>query len=418
MMSIAYIVDACRTPRGIGKQGKGALAHLHPQELGATVLRAIRDRNALDTSKVDDIIWSTSQQRGKQAGDLGRLSALWAGYDLKASGVTLDRYCGGGITSVSFAAAQIMAGFEDVIIAGGTEMMSHHAECDAWEVGTEYVALGRARGNQELHLEHPISHVGVAADAIASMEGISRAELEALGADSQRKAKVAIDEGRFDKSVVPVYNADGSVALDKEEYPRPATTQESLAALKPAFVAVEQMVASPDGTNMRQMIERKYPDLKWEPMHHAGTSSGVVDGAAALLLASEAAIIENGWKPRARIVASVNVGDCPTLILNAPAPAARKALDRAGLSVADIDVWEINEAFAVVTEKAIRDLGIDRNKVNINGGSIALGHPIGATGSILIGTALDELERSGGRYALITMCAFGGMAPAMIIERV
>jgi acetyl-CoA C-acetyltransferase len=418
MMSTAYIVDACRTPRGIGKQGKGALAHLHPQELGATVLRAIRDRNALDTSKVDDIIWSTSQQRGKQAGDLGRLSALWADYDLKASGVTLDRYCGGGITSVSFAAAQIMAGFEDVIIAGGTEMMSHHAECDAWEVGTEYVALGRARGNQDLHLEHPISHVGVAADAIASMEGISRAELEALGADSQRKAKVAMDEGRFDKSVVPVYNADGSVALDTEEYPRPATTQESLAALKPAFVAIEQMVASPDGTNMRQMIERKYPDLKWEPMHHAGTSSGVVDGAAALLLASEAAIKENGWKPRARIVASVNVGDCPTLILNAPAPAARKALERANLSVADIDVWEINEAFAVVTEKAIRDLGIDRNKVNINGGSIALGHPIGATGAILIGTALDELERSGGRYALITMCAFGGMAPAMIIERV
>jgi acetyl-CoA C-acetyltransferase len=418
MMSTAYIVDACRTPRGIGKQGKGALAHLHPQELGATVLRAIRDRNALDTSKVDDIIWSTSQQRGKQAGDLGRLSALWAGYDLKASGVTLDRYCGGGITSVSFAAAQIMAGFEDVIIAGGTEMMSHHAECDAWEVGTEYVPLGRARGNYELHQEHPISHVGVAADAIAAMEGISRAELEELGADSQRKAKVAIDEGRFDKSVVPVYNADGSIALDKEEYPRPSTTLESLAALKPAFVAIEQIEASPDGTNMRQMIERKYPDLEWEPVHHAGTSSGVVDGAAALLLASEAAISEKGWKPRARIVASVNVGDCPTLILNAPTPAARKALERAGLSVADIDVWEINEAFAVVTEKAIRDLGIDRSKVNINGGSIALGHPIGATGSILIGTALDELERSGGRYALITMCAFGGMAPAMIIERI
>ncbi len=222
MMSNAYIVDACRTPRGIGKQGKGALAHLHPQELGATVLRAIRDRNALDTAKVDDIIWSTSQQRGKQAGDLGRLSALWADYDLKASGVTLDRYCGGGITSVSFAAAQIMAGFEDVIIAGGTEMMSHHAECDAWEVGTEYVPLGKARGNYELHQDHPISHVGVAADAIAAMEGISRADLEKLGAESQRKAKVAIDEGRFDKSVVPVYNADGSVALDKEEYKGPA----------------------------------------------------------------------------------------------------------------------------------------------------------------------------------------------------
>lgn len=417
-MSDAYIVDACRTPRGIGKKGKGALAHLHPHDLGAAVLRAIRDRNALDTAKVDDIIWSTNQQRGKQSGDIGRLSALWADYDLKASGVTLDRFCGGGITSVGFAAAQIMAGFEDIVIAGGTEMMSHHAECDAWEEGTEYAPLGKAKGNYELHIEHPISHVGVAADAIASMEGISREALEALGVESQRKAKQAIDEGRFDKSLVPVHNRDGSLALDRDEYPRPATTVESLAALKPAFTAIEQLAASPDGTTMREMIERKYPDLAWEPAHHAGTSSGVVDGAAALLLASDAAIRANGWKPRARVVVSVNVGDCPTLILNAPVPAARKALERAGLTVNDIDVWEINEAFAVVTEKAIRDLAIDRAKVNINGGSIALGHPIGATGSILIGTALDELERSGGRYALITMCAFGGMAPAMIIERV
>ena len=416
-MSDAFIVDACRTPRGIGKQGKGALAHLHPQDLGATVLRALRDRNALDTATVDDIIWSTSQQRGKQAGDLGRLSALWAGYDLKASGVTLDRYCGGGITTVGFAAAQIIAGFEDVVIAGGTEMMSHHAECDAWEVGTEYAALGRARGNYDLHLEHPISHVGVAADAIAAMEGIDRVALEALGVDSQRKAKAAIDAGHFSKSLVPVYNRDGSLALDHDEYPRPETTAESLADLKPAFTGVENVAASPDGTTMRQMIERKYPDLSWGPLHHAGTSSGVVDGSAALLLASESALKANNWTPRARIVTSVNVGDCPTLILNAPVPAARKALERAGLTVGDIDVWEINEAFAVVTEKAIRDLGQDRAKVNITGGSIALGHPIGATGAILIGTALDELERSGGRYALITMCAFGGMAPAIIIER-
>jgi acetyl-CoA C-acetyltransferase len=182
-------------------------------------------------------------------------------------------------------------------------------------------------------------------------------------------------------------------------------------------MGVENFAASPDGTTMRQMIERKYPELSWEPLHHAGTSSGVVDGSAALLLASESSLKANGWTPRARIVTSVNVGDCPTLILNAPVPAARKALERAGLTVGDIDVWEINEAFAVVTEKAIRDLGLDRAKVNINGGAIALGHPIGATGAILIGTALDELERSGGRYALITMCAFGGMAPAIIIER-
>ncbi|MEN9717215.1 MAG: hypothetical protein RIQ99_93 [Pseudomonadota bacterium] len=417
-MAEAFIVDAVRTPRGIGKLGKGALAHLHPQDLGAAVLRAIATRNSLDTARVDDIVWSCSQQRGKQGGDLGRLSALWAGYDNRASGVTLDRFCGGGITSVSFAAGQILAGFEDVVIAGGTEMMSHHAEADSWEAGTPLAVLGRARGNYDLYQDHPISAVGVAADAIAAMEGISRADLEALGVESQRRAKAAIDDGRFIGSLVPVHNRDDSLALDRDEYPRPETTAETLAALKPAFVAMEQVAAAPDGTTMRQMIERKYPNLTWEPVHHVGTSSGVVDGSAALLLASEAGLKDNGWKPRARIVTAVNAGDCPTLILNAPVPAAKKALERAGLTVADIDVWEINEAFAVVTEKAIRDLGIDRAKVNINGGAIALGHPIGATGSILIGMALDELERSGGRYALVTMCAFGGMAPAIILERI
>lgn len=416
-MTTAYIVDAVRTPRGSGKLGKGALTHLHPQHLGATVLKALQERNKLDTSKVDDIIWSTSQQRGKQGGDLGRLSALYAGYDAKASGVTLDRYCGGGISSVGFAASQIIAGFEDVVIAGGTEMMSHHAEADSWEQGTPFAQLGRAKGNYALYDEHPISHVGVAADAIAAMEGITRAELDAFGAESQRRAAAAMAEGRFDRSVVTVFNDDGSVALDRDEFPRPGTTAESLASLKPSFVSVGDVAASPDGTTMKQMIQRKYPDLDWEPVHHAGTSSGVVDGSAALLLASEEGLKANGWKARGRIVTAVNHGDCPTLILNAPVPAAKKALKRARLTVDDIDVWEINEAFAVVTEKAIRDMGLDRAKVNINGGAIALGHPIGATGSMLIGTALDELERSGGRYALITQCAFGGMAPAMIIER-
>ena len=422
-MADAWIVDAVRTPRGIGKIGHsgkkgGALAHLHPQHLGATVLKALRDRNDLDTSQVDDIVWSTSQQRGKQAGDLGRLSALYAGYDVKASGVTLDRFCGGGISSVAFAAGQLISGFEDVVIAGGTEMMSHHAEADSWDQGTPYAALGRARGNYALYDTHPISAVGVAADAIAAMEGITRAELEALGVESQEKAARAIAEGRFDHSLITVYNDDGTVALDHDEYPRPETTAASLAALKPAFVAMENVAAAPDGTTMRQMIERKYPDLRWEPVHHVGTSSGVVDGSAAILLASDEGLAANGWKARGRIVTAVNEGDCPTLILNAPVPAAKKALARAGLKVEDIDLWEINEAFAVVTEKAIRDLGIDRRRVNVNGGAIALGHPIGATGSFLIGTALDELERTGGRYALVTMCAFGGMAPAVIIERV
>ena len=414
----AYIIDAVRTPRGIGKPGAGALTHLHPQHLGATVLAALRDRNDLDTARVDDIIWSTSEQRGKQSGDLARLSALAAGFDTAASGVTLDRFCGGGITSVAFAAAQLIAGMEDVVIAGGTEMMSHHQELAAWEMGTPHASLGRAAGNPALYDLHPLSHVGVAADAIAAQEGIGRAELEAFGVESQRRAALAIEEGRFDRSIVPVFNADGSLALDRDEYPRPGTTAEGLAKLKPAFSAVEHVAAAPDGTTMRQMIERKYPDLAWDAVHHAGTSSGVVDGAAGLLLASGEAAAAHGWTPRARIVATANHGDCPTLLLNAPVPAARKVLARARLTTDDIDVWEVNEAFAVVTEKVIRDLGLDRAKVNINGGSIALGHPIGATGSILIGTALDELERSGGRYALITMCAFGGMAPAMIIERV
>jgi acetyl-CoA C-acetyltransferase len=413
----AYIVDAVRTPRGIGKPGKGALAHLHPQDLGATVLAALRERNRLDTARVDDIVWSCSQQRGRQSGDLGRMSALWAGYDVAASGVTLDRFCGGGLRSVAFAAGQVRAGFEDVVIAGGTEMMSYHADLVAIEAGTELGRLGAARGNFAFYDLHPMSSVGVAADAIAAMEGIGRAELEVLGVESQRRAAAAIDAGRFRQSVVPVRNRDGSIALDHEEYPRPETSAAGLAALKPAFAALEQVAAAPDGTTMRQMIERRYPDLRWEAVHHVGTSSGVVDGSAALLLASGAGLAANGWSPRARIVTAVNAGDCPTLILNAPVPAARKALARAGLDVADIDVWEINEAFAVVVEKAVRDLGIDRARVNINGGAIALGHPIGATGAILNGMALDELERSGGRYALITMCAFGGMAPAVIIER-
>lgn len=416
-MPDAYIVDAVRTPRGIGKPGKGALAHLHPQDLGATVLAALRERNRLDTARVDDIVWSCSQQRGRQSGDLGRMSALWAGYDVAASGVTLDRFCGGGLSSVAFAAGQVRAGFEDVVIAGGTEMMSYHADLVAIEAGTELGRLGAARGNFAFYDLHPMSSVGVAADAIAAMEGIGRAELEVLGVESQRRAAAAIDAGRFRQSVVPVRNRDGSIALDHEEYPRPETSAAGLAALKPAFAALEQVAAAPDGTTMRQMIERRYPDLRWEAVHHVGTSSGVVDGSAALLLASGAGLAANGWSPRARIVTAVNAGDCPTLILNAPVPAARKALARAGLDVADIDVWEINEAFAVVVEKAVRDLGIDRARVNINGGAIALGHPIGATGAILNGMALDELERSGGRYALITMCAFGGMAPAVIIER-
>ncbi len=417
-MTEAYIIDAVRTPRGIGKPGKGALAHLHPQHLGATVLKALKERNNINTAEVDDVIISTSTQRGKQGGDLGRMATLDAGFDQRASGMTLDRFCGGGITSVNLAAGQVRAGFEDCVIAGGVEMMSYQAELAAIDAVAGIPPLGMGSGNAHLQSIHPQSHQGVCGDAIAAMEGITREVVDALGLESQRRAEIAIREGRFAKSLVTVYNLDGSVALDHEEFPRPQTTAEGLAGLKASFDMIADMSIQPDGQTFRQSINAKYPDLKWSGVHHAGNSSGVVDGAAAVLLASKDYAAKQGWKPRARIVSSVNVGDCPTLMLNAPVAAARKALARAGLTVDDIDLWEINEAFAVVAEKFMRDLKLDRSKVNVNGGACALGHPIGATGSILIGTLLDELERRDLKRGLVTMCAAGGMAPAIIIERV
>jgi len=416
-MAEAYIIDAVRTPRGIGKPGKGALSHLHPQHLAATVLKAIAERNHLDTGTVDDIIWSTSSQVDKQGGDLGRMAALAAGFNISASGTTLDRFCGGGITSVNLAAASVMSGMEDCVIAGGTEMMSFTAANAAAMANAGFPPRLMGSGNKALDEMHPQSHQGICGDAIATIEGIEREALDALALVSQQRADRAIKEGRFAKSVVPVYNEDGTVALDHEEFPRPETTAEGLASLKPAFAGMMDFDLG-GGVTFRKQINRRYPDVDIKPVHHAGNSSGVVDGAAALLITSPAYAEKHGLKPRARIVAYANQGDDPTLMLNAPVPAAKKVLAKAGLSKDDIDVWEINEAFAVVAEKFIRDLDLDREKVNINGGAMALGHPIGATGSILIGTALDELERSGGRYGLVTMCAAGGMAPAIIIERI
>jgi len=407
-MPDAFIIDVCRTPRGIGKQGKGALSHLHPQHLASTVLRALVDRNGFDTAHVDDVVWGTSSQVCEQSGDLGRMAALDAGYDTKASGVTLDRFCGSGITSTNFAANAVMAGMEDLVISGGTEMMSLPKKG----------LLPMGANNAHLQELHPQPHQGVCADAIASLEGIPREALDAHAAESQARADRAIKEGRFDKSLIPVLNLDGTMALDHEEFPRPSTTVESLAALPPSFEGVADYRHSEDAPTYRELVARKFPDLKIEHVHHAGNSSGVVDGAAAILLASESYAKAHGLRPRARIVATANMGDDPTLMLNAPVPAARKVLQRAGLTLNDIDLFEVNEAFAVVSEKFMRDLDLDRDKVNVNGGAMALGHPIGATGAILVGTVLDELERRDLQFGLITMCAGGGMAPAIIIERV
>jgi acetyl-CoA C-acetyltransferase len=412
-MTEALIIDAVRTPRGIGKYPKGALSQIHPQRLGSTVLKALAERNNLKTAEVDDVIWGTSSQRGPQSCDLGRMSALDAGYDVRSSGVTLDRFCGSGITSVSLAASTIMAGMADLVVAGGTEMMSMPNRRSA-EDGPPLFDTG----NLHLRATHPQTNQGICADAIATMEGITRADVDALALESQKRAAKAIAGGHFKKSLVTVYNDDGSVALDHEEFPRPSTTAEVLAGLKPSFEQLADVPLNADGLTFRKLILQKYPDIKINHIHHAGNSSGVVDGSGALLLASPEYAKANGMKPRARVIATANQGDCPTLMLNAPVPAAKRVLARAGLKLEDIDLFEINEAFAVVTEKFIRDLKLDRDKVNVNGGAMALGHPIGATGSMLIGTVLDELERRGLRRGLVTMCAGGGMAPAIIIERV
>jgi len=407
-MPQALIIDACRTPRGIGKPGKGALAHLHPQHLASTVLKALAERNGFDTADVDDVIWGTSSQVCEQSGDLGRMAALDAGYDVRASGVTLDRFCGSGITANNFAAAMVMAGHEDLVIGGGTEMMSLPKKG----------LLPMGANNAHLQAIHPQSHQGVCADAIASMEGIDRRALDEHAAESQRRAEIAIKEGRFDRSLVPVNNLDGSLALDHDEFPRPGTTADSLATLAPSFADIADHRFADGVPTFRELINQKYRDLDITHVHHAGNSSGVVDGAAAVLYASEAYVKTHGLTPRARVVACSNMGDDPTLMLNAPVPSARKILKRTGMTVDDVDLFEVNEAFAVVSEKFMRDLDLDRDKVNVNGGAMALGHPIGATGAILIGTVLDELERRDKAIGLVTMCAGGGMAPAIIIERI
>ena len=336
-MPDAFIIDACRTPRGIGKQGKGALAHLHPQHLGRTVLEALVQRTGIDTADVDDVVWGTSSQVCEQSGDLGRMSALDAGFDITASGMTLDRFCGSGITANNLAAHAVMAGMEDLVIGGGTEMMSLPKKG----------LMPMGAGNAHLQEIHPQSHQGVCADAIASIEGIPREALDALAAESQARAARAIEEGRFDKSLVPVLNLDGTVALDREEFPRPGTTRESLAKLEPSFPMVADYRHTEDAPTFRELINQKYPDVDIQHVHHAGNSSGVVDGSAAVLWASGDYAKAHGLSARARVVATANMGDDPTLMLNAPVPATRKVLERAGMTLDYIDLFEVNEAFAV-----------------------------------------------------------------------
>jgi acetyl-CoA C-acetyltransferase len=408
-MNEAWVIDVARTPRGIGRVGKGALYDIHPQHLLSTVLKALAERNNVNTADIDDVIIGCCTQVEKQSSCIARMAAIDAGYARSASGVTLDRFCGSSITSVNMAASSIMSGMEDLVVAGGVEMMSFTTGVTAQYPTDMY--------NLRLRAAHPMTNVGIAADIIATEEGFSREALDSFAAESQRRAAIAIESGAFDKSLISVFHEDGSLALDVDEYPRPQTTAESLAQLNPVFANFMDMEFFGSGETYRDLVNRRWPGLTVEHRHHAGNSSGVVDGAGALILASPEYARAHGLKPRAKIRAMANMGHIPEYILNAPVDATKKVLKKAGMNIGDIDLFEVNEAFAVVPMKWMRDLDVDHSKVNVNGGSIALGHPIGATGVMLIGTLLDELERSDQSTGLVTMCAAGAMAPAVIIER-
>jgi acetyl-CoA C-acetyltransferase len=408
-MSEAWIIDAARTPRGIGKAGTGALSSVHPQRILSTVLKALEARNGLTTRDIDDVIVGCFAQTAKQGGCIARQSVLDAGWGAEPTGFTVNRYCGSGLTAVNLGVMGIWSGAQNLVIAGGVEQMS----------GVPSVAAPTLFdcGNTHLRALHAQTHQGICADLIASIEGITRQQLDSFAYDSQQRAAAAMKAGAFSRSTVPVYHDDGALALDKEEYPRPATTLERLASLKPAFEGMMDVALDAEGLTYRQLLERDYKDVEVVHVHHGGNSSGIVDGAGAVVLASPDYAKAHGLKPRARIRAIATAGGSPELMLNAPTPAARKALQSAGMTMGDIDLIEINEAFAVVPLKFMRDMDVDHSKVNTVGGAIALGHPIGATGAILIGTLLDELERRDLTTGLVTLCTGGGMAPCAIIER-
>ena len=409
-MGEAWIIDGVRSPRGKGKSN-GSLHNVHPQELLAQVLNALRSRVGFDAADVDDVIVGNGNPAGDHANCIARMAVLAAGWPVEAPGVTLNRFCGSGQQAVTFAAMGIQAGHQHLVVGGGVESMSR------WPSDTGVVDF--TANNPALREQFPLVPQGISADLIATVEGFTRDDVDQFALRSQQRAAVAIDEDRFGRSVVPIANPDGSVALDRDEFPRPSTTLDGLAKLEPSFVGLGTTRFDGYTETFDEMAERTYPGIaSVQHVHHAGNSSGVVDGASAMLVASPEFATAHGLTPRARIVMSAVAGAEPVIMLTAPGPASQKCLERAGMTVDDIDLWEINEAFAAVPLKTMRDLGVDHEKVNVNGGAIALGHPIGATGAILIQTVLDELERRDLSTALVTMCTGGGMGTATIIERV
>jgi acetyl-CoA C-acetyltransferase len=405
----AWIIDAVRSPRGKGKEN-GSLHPVHPQRILAQVLNALQARNGFDTADVDDVVMGCGAGSGDHAMDIARMAALDAGWSLDAPGVTLNRFCGSGQQAVNFAAMGVLAGFQDLVVGGGIESMSRPAPLHV---------DGFTANNAHLRDQYNMVGQGISADLIASVEGFSRTECDELAVDSQNRAQAAIAEGRFEKSIVPIFKDDGTLALDHDEFPRPGTTVDDLAKLNPSFEKMGAATMPGAEITVDQTALLAYPHLnEIRHVHHAGNSSGVVDGASAVLVVSPDYARAHGMTPRAKIIMSAVAGTEPVIMLTAPGPAATRCVEKAGMTFDDIDLIEVNEAFASVVLKFLRDTKVDWDKCNVNGGAMALGHPIGATGGMLIGTVLDELERRDLSTGLVTMCTGGGMGTATIIERI
>lgn len=401
-MSEAYIIDAIRTPRGKGKKD-GSLHEVKPISLLTGLLNELQNRHQFDTAAVDDIVLGCVTPIGDQGADIAKTAAIAAGWDNDVAGVQINRFCASGLEAVNMAAQKVRSGWEDLVVAGGVESMSR-------------VPMGSDGGpwalDPETNMACDFIPQGIGADLIATIDGYTRSDVDAFAANSQQKAASAQAKGYFDQSVVPVKDKAGVTILAKDEFIKATTTAEGLGKLNPSFAMMGQM-------GFDAIALQKYPEVGTvNHVHHAGNSSGIVDGAAVVLLASEKAVKEQGLKPRAKVLATALVGADPTIMLTGPAPAARKALAKAGLTIDDIDLFEVNEAFAAVVMRFITELKVDPTKVNVNGGAIAMGHPLGATGAMILGTLLDELERQGKKRGLATLCVGGGMGIATIIELV
>ncbi len=401
-MSEAFLFDAVRTPRGKGKKD-GRLHEVKPIDLLAGVLTHLQQRNGFDTAAVDDVVMGVVSPIGEQGSVIAKVAALKAGWDWRCSGVQLNRFCASGLEAVNMAAMKVKSGWEDLVVAGGVESMSRVP------IGSDGGAWAQDPQTNSDTLFVP---QGIGADLIATLEGFTRDDVDAFALESQKRAAAARAAGYFKGSIVPVTDFLGQTILDEDEFIKPHTTLEGLAALKPAF---EQL----GGMGFDSVALQRYPQVeRIHHVHHAGNSSGIVDGATAVLIGSEAAGKTHGLTPRARIVSVALSGADPTIMLTGPMPAARKALAKAGLTIDQIDLFEVNEAFAAVPMKFMKELGVPHEKVNVNGGAIAMGHPLGATGAMILGTLVDELHRRQLRYGLATLCVGGGMGIATIVERV